>query len=107
MSRPARYRGPESFERVNLSQIAREIGRSRHDTAKLLQKAERLGLLRPRVRSSKRSEITYDAVAIDVLKTMIGVPSRPAPQPGDWLSTYLGDTNARHGDPHHPGSPQP
>lgn len=90
---------------MNVSQIAREIGCTRAQTAKLLRKGERLGLLRPLIRSSRREEITYDAVAIDVLKTLIGVPSRPAPQERDWLSTYLGrSSDARHGDPHDPRS---
>ena len=94
MSRPKRHRAPEEFRRVNVSQIAREIDRTRTQTTKLLRKAEGLGLLRPLIRSSRTEQITYDAVAIDVLKTMIGVPSRPAPQPGDWLSTYLGKNDA-------------
>ena len=106
MSKPRRHRSPEEFERVNVSQIAREIGRTRSETNKLLRKAESLGLLRSRIRSSKRDEITYDAVAVDVLKTLIGVPSRPAPQPGDWLSTYLGSRkDARPGNPHDPRPP--
>ena len=95
MSRPKRYRHPEEFRRVNLSQIAREIGCTVAETKKHLRRAESLGLLRPRIRSAKTEQITYDAVAIDVLKTLLGVPSRPAPQPRDWLSTYLqGKTDA-------------
>jgi transposase-like protein len=95
VSRPKRYRRPESFQRVNISQLAREIDRTQSQTRKLVRRAQRLGLLTPRIRSDRRLDLTFDAIEVETIKAMIGVPHRPAPQQQDWLSDYLGEPNAR------------
>lgn len=95
MARPKRYRRVQAFERLNLSQLAREIDRTPAETRKVVTRARRLGLLRPRVRARKGEDLTFDAIEVETIKAMIGVPHRPAPQERDWLSDYLGETNAR------------
>ena len=73
---------------MTLAQLAREIDRSPAKTKRLVDRAVRLGLLRPRIRQ-KGAEHQYDVVAIEVLKAMIGVPHRPPPTREDWLTDYL------------------
>ena len=83
-------RPPESFRRIGLAQIAREIDRTPAQTAKLLRKCGYV-VDRRRIIGKPRSEITYDASAIEVVKAMLGIPHRPTPEPDDWLSTYEGE----------------
>lgn len=88
MSRRGRFARPESFTTVTLAQLAREVDRTVEETRRLVRRAVRLGLIRERIRKPG-TEHRYDAVAIEVLKAMIGVPHRPPPDPEDWLSDYL------------------
>ena len=84
---------PEDFERVGLTQLAREIGRTTHQTKKLMNKLGFVGLDR-NIRTSKYSEITYSREAVETVKEMLGLPSRQIPGEGNWLDDYLqGDTH--------------
>jgi hypothetical protein len=85
------YPSTESFRRMTLHAIAREIGRTPHQTQKLLHKAGFLGL-HPVRRIGTRGPLTYSSSAVEVLKAMIDVPARDVPDPGsDWLSDYEGE----------------
>ena len=86
---------PEDFERVGLSQFAREINRTPHQTKKLLRKLGFIGLQR-NVRDSRRAEITYSTQALETVKEMLGIPSRAIPGEGNWLDDYLeGEAHVR------------
>lgn len=85
---------PEDFERVGLSQFAREIGRSPKQTKRLLSKLGFVGLDR-NIRTSKQAEITYSREAVETVKEMLGIPSRQIPGEGNWLDDYL--QGERHG----------
>lgn len=86
-----RYPSTESFRRMTLHSIARQIGRTPTQTQKLLHKAGFLGL-HPVRRIGTRAPLTYPSRSVEVLKAMIGVPHRDVPDPeGDWLSPYEGD----------------
>lgn len=80
---------------MNISQLAREIDRTLAETRKVVTRAQRLGLLRPRIRSQRWADLTFDVIEAETIKAMIGVPHRPVPQERDWLADYLGETNAR------------
>lgn len=89
-----RYRHYSEFSRVNLGQIAGEIGRTPGQTVKLLHKMGFIGL-RPR-RGLDRHHITYDARALETLKAMLGQPHRHiSDKPDDWLTKWIDK-----GDPH-------
>lgn len=95
MPRPPRYRHPEEFRRVNLSQIAREVGRTRTQTRKLLERVAPYVDLHPHIRNRKREDITYDAAAVEIVKAMIGLPHRTIPGANDWLTRFMtGDKDA-------------
>lgn len=85
---------PEDFERVGLSQFAREINRTPKQTLKLLRKLGFLHLER-NIRTSKHAEITYSTEALETVKEMLGIPSRQIPGEGNWLNDYL------QGEHHH------
>jgi hypothetical protein len=86
------YPPTESFRRMTLAHIAREIGRTPHQTQKLLHKAGFLGLHPTRLIGTK-VPLTYPSSSVEVLKAMIAVPARDVPDPeSDWLSAYEGDT---------------
>lgn len=91
MTKPKRYRGVETFRRVGLLQISREINRTPTQTRKLLAKVGFVGL-KPRRRIGARIDTTYDASALEVVKAMLSIPHRPIPDlpKTDWLATYEG-----------------
>ena len=80
---------PEDYQRVGLSQIAAEIGRTRRQTKRLLDSLAFIGAT-PRIGDK---ELTYPASAVEVVKALIDVPHRQLPGEVSWLDTYLGETN--------------
>lgn len=90
-----RYALPETFQRVCLSQIAREVDRTPRQTQKLLDSLAFAGV-RTRIRSSKSAEITYDASVIELVKGLINVPHRHVGSGPTWLDDYLGEAHDRH-----------
>jgi hypothetical protein len=101
--RRSRHATSDQYRRVTVAEIAREINRTPRQTRKLLDSLAPYGI-RPRIRSNRNLPITYDAVAIDVVKALIGVPHRPVGM--SWLDTYLGETNHEQ-QPRHPDAPRP
>ena len=87
-----RYRPPDEHRYVSLAQIAKEIGRTEHQTAKLLTKVGFIGL-KPQKGLPGRT-YSYPASALEVLKALLGIPHRHI-GPDDWLSNYLGGTDDR------------
>lgn len=80
-----RYPHPYEMSRVTLSQIAGEIDRSPILTLKLLAKAGFIGLKPDRT----RRHVTYDAQALEVLKSMLDIPHRViSDDADDWLSRF-------------------
>lgn len=108
--RAKRYPKPETFTRVSVEQLAREIDRSPRQTEKVIERAARLGLLHARI-TRPGTATTYDAIEVETIKALLGVPDRPAPQPQDWLSDYEKETTdarrKRSRKPHRTRSTQP
>ncbi|HWO52049.1 MAG TPA: hypothetical protein VNN23_10665 [Ornithinibacter sp.] len=85
MARPLTYPTAASFRWLTVSQIAKEIDRSEHQTRKLLNKVSFIGLHPRRFKGVRK----YPASSVEVLKAMLSIPHRPVPtKDGDWLSTY-------------------
>lgn len=85
MARPLKYPTAQSFRWLPVSQIAKEIDRTPHETQKLLDKAGFVGLRPRRIKGVRK----YPASAVEVLKAMLSIPHRPVPtKDGDWLSKY-------------------
>jgi hypothetical protein len=95
-----RYRTPAEIAWVTFPQIARELDLTDTQLRKALSRVARLGLYVPQIRVGKgKHQHLYDAVLIEVIKAMTGVPHRQPPHPGDWLTRYEGDqTHARRTD---------
>lgn len=94
MPRPRRYRRTPELSRVTVQQIATEVG---------LRKSKVLHLLRRNARwlHADRQEgppglpVTYDASVIEKLRGLLGQQYRQQrPPESDWLSDYLGVSNA-------------
>lgn len=90
---PAAHRGSyvpsEKYERVTLAQIAREIGRTRKQTAKLLDRLAFVGTIPEK---GPDGVITYPAEAVNAVKGLLGQPHRDPDHHNDWLSQYLKET---------------
>ena len=99
-----RYATSKDFERKCVAEIAREIGRTPHQTRKLLDSLLPYGVM-PRIRSNRNLPITYDAKAVDMVKALIAVPHRPVGSTS-WLDAYLGETHERTA-PRGPDAPRP
>jgi len=100
----SRHATSDSYRRMSLAEIAREIDRTPWQTKKLLDSLLPYGI-RPRIRSNRNLPITWDAAAVDVVKALIGVPHRPVGT--SWLDDYLGETTHERFRPTDPDAPRP
>ncbi|HEY5787688.1 MAG TPA: hypothetical protein VIT65_23230 [Microlunatus sp.] len=106
-----RYRTPAEIARVTFPQMARELEMTDTELRRALSRAARLGLYVPQIRPGRdKHQHTYDAVLIEVIKAMTGVPYRQPPHPGDWLTRYEGEAPHARPEPgtsDDPRSPTP
>lgn len=92
MSRPR----SRPVSRVTVPEIARELGDTETHVRHLLARHGwwlKDGFVRGR---GQGSPATYDATVIEKLRGLLGQPARQLEEPeSDWLSAYLGGTDAR------------
>lgn len=81
-----RYVPSQRYERVTLAQVAREVGRTRKQTAKLLT---RLSFVGTTPEKGSDGIITYPAEAINAVKALLDKPHRDLDHTNDWLSQYM------------------
>lgn len=83
----SRYAAPSRFTCVTLVQISAEIGRTQHQTVKLLHKLDFMPLQQRWYGTSTRP--VYDARAIEAVKGLLRQPHRKlGTSTDDWLAKY-------------------
>lgn len=92
----SKYAKPDFFEYVTLATISTEIGRTRRQTEKLLDKLGYIGLgiliSHVRIGSKSPRPKLYDARAIEAIKALLKQPHRKTgTSADDWLSDFIND----------------
>jgi len=80
---------------MSLDQIAREVGRTRWQTFKLLNKLGWIGIKTKR--GSAGRTLVYDAHSVEVIKGLLKQSHRPVGLSDNWLTNYLNTQGAPDG----------